>query len=62
MPEKKSVDLKPIVVNLINSFDKDQFMNLINLVNGTLSVDGKVLTNEELKAVTAFVRLMRENS
>lgn len=59
MSTKKSVDLRSIVAREITKLSKEQFLSLINTQNGTLSVDGKPLSEEELKAATALVRLMR---
>ena len=57
--DKREVNLKSVILHLIQKLDKDQFIRFVNM-GRTLSIDEKSLTNEELKSVTAFVRLMRK--
>jgi hypothetical protein len=68
-----AIDAIDLVCNALNrrfksqEMDFEQFMVLLNNIKTVLDgnvpkfeVDGIVLTNEEIKAVTAFVRMMRE--
>jgi hypothetical protein len=68
-----AIDAIDLVCNALNrrfksqEMDFEQFMVLLNNIKTVLDgnvpkleVDGMVLTNEEIKAVKAFVRMMRQ--
>lgn len=63
MSDKIPIDIRDLMTTLMKQMDKEQFMNMIDVFNGNnnLIIDGKVLSEEELKAVVAFVRLMRQS-
>jgi hypothetical protein len=68
-----AIDAIDLVCNALNrrfksqEMEFEQFMVMLNniktVIDGNVpkfEVDGIVLTNEEIKAVTAFVRMMRQ--
>jgi hypothetical protein len=57
-----SVDLKVLIAKLIRKSDSLLVAEqLLTPRNGVFKVDRKELSSEEIKAVRAFVRLMRKN-